>query len=78
MTDVSEGLEELGEPDAYGNAIKPYHDTGRYIILKGKYQGSFVDTIPRGYLEKVVLGKWDMTNEERAIITACLTPPPHG
>ena len=70
---MTEGLEELGEPDVYGNALQPYRNTGRFIILKGKYKGSFVDTVPKGYLEKVVLAKWDMTDEERTIITACST-----
>jgi len=75
---MTEGLEELGEPDVYGNAIKPYRNTGRFIVLKGKYKGSFIDTVPKGYLEKVILAKWDMTDEERTIITACSTRVPPG
>ena len=30
---MTEGLEELGEPDVYGNALQPYRNTGRFIRL---------------------------------------------
>ena len=66
MIEEQEGLEELADL-RQGEALQAYRNTGRYVILKGKYRGSFVDTIPRGYIRKVVLDKWDLTDDERAI-----------
>lgn len=63
-----EGLEEV-EYNPFGDALRPYRNSGRYIILKGKFKGSFVDSIPTGYLKKAVLDKWDLTDEERRIFT---------
>ena len=72
MPETPEGMEDV-EYNPYGETLQPYRDTGRYIILKGKYRGSFIDTVPVGYLEKIVLAKWDMTEKERRI-TAELLP----
>lgn len=39
---------------------------GRHLILRGKFKGSYADTIPRGYIRNFLLKKCqdNMTDEE--------------
>lgn len=64
---MSLGIEEMEEWDAREHQLGEYlaFSAGRYILLRGKYRGAFLDTVPRGYLRNYVLNKWrDSFNEE--------------
>jgi hypothetical protein len=65
------GFEELDDTHLVGPYLNAFGN-GRYIVLRGKYKGSFLDTIPKGYIRKFVLTKWveDMTPYERTLFTA--------
>ncbi len=62
------GREELSGLAFRGDYLQQAPN-GRYIILRGKYRGSYADTVPRGYVRKFVLVKWidDLTEDEQAI-----------
>lgn len=64
---VKRGLEELDDMRPLGDYLQRFPN-GRCILLRGKFKGAYVDTVPTGYLEKFVLEKWDLTEAERDII----------
>jgi hypothetical protein len=65
---MSRGLEEFEGPRDLGVFLMEIPG-GRHIMLRGKFRGGYLDTIPRGYLRKYVLQKWieDMSEEERTL-----------
>jgi hypothetical protein len=70
---ASVGLEEMTSSSLLGEYLQESID-GRHILLRGKYRGAFLDTIPKGYIRKFVLVKLidDLTEKEHELFEACL------
>jgi hypothetical protein len=47
---------------------------GRHLLLRGKYRGAFLDTIPKGYIRRFVLVKLvdELTEREQELFAACI------
>ena len=62
------GREEMAGRRHLGDYLQELPN-GRCIILRGKFRGSYADSIPRGYIRKFILEKWvdGMTPDEQAI-----------
>lgn len=59
--------EELSYPRALGSYVQQLSPEGRCIILIGKYKGSFLDTVPKGYVRSFILKKWELTPLEQKL-----------
>jgi len=62
---MKKGMEEISGYQQIGDYLQEV-EGGRHIILRGKFKGGYLDTIPRGYIRKFILKKWidGMTEEE--------------
>ena len=67
------GFEELTSSTNLGAYLSESVD-GRYILLRGKFRGAFLDTIPTGYIKRFVLVKLleELTDRERELFEACV------
>jgi len=70
---VKLGFEELTPSTTLGTYLSESVD-GRHILLRGKYRGAFLDTIPTGYIKRFVLVKLleELTDRERELFEACV------
>lgn len=62
------GIEIDDDELVFGDYLHPTPD-GRYTLLRGRYRGAFVDTVPRGYIRNFILEKCieDLTRKERQL-----------
>jgi hypothetical protein len=58
---------EYTYPLALGDFLQDHGD-GTYSTLRGKYQGALTNA-PTGYIRNFVLKKWDLTDQERRVLT---------
>lgn len=67
------GFEELTPSTMLGAYLSESID-GRHILLRGKFRGAFLDTIPTGYIKRFVLVKLcdELTDRERELFEACI------
>jgi len=66
---MSLGAEELEEYE--DNALGDYlmFSEGQYVLLRGKYRGTPLDKVPRGYVREYILNAWkeSLSEEEQQL-----------
>jgi hypothetical protein len=67
------GFEELTTSTQLGSYLAE-SVADRYVVLRGRYRGTFLDTIPKGYIKRFVLVKLldELTDRERELFEACV------
>lgn len=65
---MKKGMEELSQSFQLGDYLQQTPN-GRHILLRGKFKGGYLDSIPRGYIRKFLLVKCvdDMTATEKEL-----------
>ena len=60
------GMEELTDTVCQIGNYLQRNPNNRYLNLRGKYQGKYLEDIPRGYIRNVILTQWldDLTEDE--------------
>jgi hypothetical protein len=67
------GFEEMTAGSLLGEYLQESIN-GRHLLLRGKYRGAFLDTIPKGYIRRFVLVKLvdELTEREQELFAACI------
>lgn len=66
---MSTGAEEMGEFEDHALGDYLMFSEGRYIVLRGKYKGTPLDQVPRGYVREYILYAWkeSLSEEEQQL-----------
>ena len=58
---------ELSYPLMLGDYLQQQTPEGDCIILRGKYKGCYLNTVPKGYVRSFILKKWELTPPEQIL-----------
>lgn len=77
---MSIGAEEMDEFEDHALGDYLMFSDGHYVLLRGKYRGTPLDKVPRGYVREYILKAWKETlsEEEEQILAQYGTKPDSG
>lgn len=66
---MSLGTEEMDEFEDHALGDYLMFSEGRYLVLRGKYKGTPLDQVPRGYVREYILNAWkeSLSEEEEQL-----------
>jgi len=68
---MSLGAEEMDEFEDHALGDYLMFSEGQYVLLRGKYKGTTLDKVPRGYVREYILDAWkeSLSEEEEQLFT---------